>query len=230
VAAEIWIGLIVVVGLVSAGAGYWFARRGAPSHSDVESLRGELAAAQKQAESVEESVTTHFEQSALLFGRLAHDYRAFLEHFSESAKDLGISEVLARELLERADAPLLGHSSEILDATVTTPAETDSAASAASEDAAAAESSDLDADQLYSSPETETLRQASPVEANADAEPAQTEEVVSDSANADGPATADEPVTAAANPDEAAISPSSRVTDVDLEPDDAAQPPSSRQA
>ena len=226
-AAEIWIGLIVVVGLVSAGAGYWFARRGAPSQSDVESLRGELAAAQKQAESVEESVTTHFEQSALLFGRLAHDYRAFLEHFSESAKDLGISEVLARELLERADAPLLGHSSEILDATVTTPAETDSVASVESEDGAeaAAESPDLDADQLYSSPETETLRQASPTEAIAeDAEPSQTEEVASDTA------IADEPVTAAANPDETPINPSSRVTDVDLEPDDAAQPPSSRQA
>ena len=61
-------------------------------------------------------MTEHFEQSALLFGRLAHDYREFLEHFSESAKDLGIDEMRARELLERADLPLLGDNRNVIDA------------------------------------------------------------------------------------------------------------------
>lgn len=229
-AAEIWIGLIgliVVVGLLGAGAGYWFARRGAPSQSDVESLRVELAEAQKQAESVEESVTSHFEQSALLFGRLAHDYRAFLEHFSESAKDLGISEVLARELLERADAPLLGHSSEILDAAVTVATDTDAATGAESGEGAeiAAGSSDLDPEQLYSSPEAETLRQASPPDTSAgDTEPSRIDDLPSDSD------VSEELVAAASDAEEAATGGSSRVTDVELEPDDAAQPPNSRQA
>ncbi len=117
-AAEIWILLIILTSAVAAGAGFAFARRGAPSQTEIDSLQQELELARKQATAVQDNVTEHFEQSALLFGRLAHDYRDFLEHFSESAKDLGIDEVRARELLERADLPLLGDNRNVIDAEV----------------------------------------------------------------------------------------------------------------
>jgi uncharacterized membrane-anchored protein YhcB (DUF1043 family) len=107
---------IILTAVVAATGGYAAARRGAPKRSELEALKRELDAAHKQADDVQSSVTSHFEQSAVLFGQLARDYRAFLQHFSESARDLGISEARARELLERADRPLLAKSSEIIDA------------------------------------------------------------------------------------------------------------------
>ena len=130
-AAEIWILLIILASAVAAGAGFFFARRGAPSRSEIDSLQEELEVARKQATTVQDNVTGHFEQSALLFGRLAHDYRDFLEHFSESAKDLGIDEVRARELLERADLPLLGDNRNVIDADVDSPDATPALAEAA---------------------------------------------------------------------------------------------------
>jgi uncharacterized membrane-anchored protein YhcB (DUF1043 family) len=125
VAAEFWILLIILASAAAAGAGFMYARRGAPSQSEIDSLQQELETARRQATAVQDNVTGHFEQSALLFGRLAHDYRAFLEHFSESAKDLGIDEVKARELLERADLPLLGHNRDVIDAAIDTEAESE---------------------------------------------------------------------------------------------------------
>lgn len=114
--AEFWVIFLILTGLVAATGGYAAARRRAPKRSELEALRRELDAARKQADEVQTNVTSHFEQSAVLFGQLARDYRAFLQHFSESAQDLGISEARARELLERADRPLLAKSSEIIDA------------------------------------------------------------------------------------------------------------------
>ncbi len=114
---ELWIAFILVTALVAGAIGYNVARRRAPQQAELDALKSELEAQEKRATEVQANVTDHFEQSALLFGQLARDYRAFLEHFSESAQELGISEVKARELLERADRPLLGHASEVIDAT-----------------------------------------------------------------------------------------------------------------
>jgi uncharacterized membrane-anchored protein YhcB (DUF1043 family) len=115
VAAEIWIFLIIVVGALAAVGGVIYGRRGGPSQSELDQLQLQLDAARSDAAKVQGNVTEHFERSALLFGRLAHDYRDFLEHFSESAKELGISEIQARELLERADLPLLGNQREVIE-------------------------------------------------------------------------------------------------------------------
>jgi uncharacterized membrane-anchored protein YhcB (DUF1043 family) len=109
VSIEIWILLIVAVAAVSACGGYLFARRGAPSAADLKALEQQLEEARSQSESVQSSVNEHFEQSAILFGKLAGDYRDFLEHFSDSAQALGLSETRARELLEQGYQPLLTH-------------------------------------------------------------------------------------------------------------------------
>lgn len=112
--ADIWIVLILLTAAASGAAGFFISRRGAPSQSDIDALEAKLEQARSEAEAVQSDVTTHFEQSAALFGRLAGNYREFLEHFSESAQKLGLSEVMARELLQRADQPLLGHSVEVV--------------------------------------------------------------------------------------------------------------------
>lgn len=114
-AAEIWILLMIIVGAAAAGAGFAYGRRGGPSQADLDAVQQQLDQARSEAAAVQENVTGHFERSALLFGRLAHDYRDFLEHFSESAQELGISEIRARELLERADLPLLGDQRNVID-------------------------------------------------------------------------------------------------------------------
>ncbi len=113
--AEIWIVLLLLTAAAAAAAGFAWARRGAPKRSEVDALEAELASAREEAAAVQANVTTHFEQSAMLFGKLAQDYRAFLEHFSQSAQQLGLSEITARELLERADQPLLGQVDEVID-------------------------------------------------------------------------------------------------------------------
>jgi uncharacterized membrane-anchored protein YhcB (DUF1043 family) len=113
VSVEIWILLLVAASAVAAALGYAFARRAAPSQAELESLTEELAQARGEAEAVQSSVNEHFEQSAVLFGKLAKDYREFLEHFSESAQELGLSEGRARELLEQGFQPLLTHEAVI---------------------------------------------------------------------------------------------------------------------
>ena len=45
----------------------------------------------------------------MLFGKLAADYREFLDHFESSAQNLGLSEARARELIEQGFQPLLTH-------------------------------------------------------------------------------------------------------------------------
>lgn len=105
---ELWIGLLVTLG-VGGIIGWVTARRGVPKRSELDALQQKLDAAHAETEEIRTGVGDHFEQSAVLFGRLAQDYRAFIEHFSKSAQALGISELRARELLEQASAPLVTH-------------------------------------------------------------------------------------------------------------------------
>ena len=105
---ELWIGLLVMLG-IGGLIGWVSARRGVPKRSELDALQQKLDAAHAETEEIRTGVGDHFEQSAVLFGRLAQDYRAFIEHFSESAQSLGISELRARELLEQASQPLVTH-------------------------------------------------------------------------------------------------------------------------
>lgn len=106
---EIWIALLVVVAALSGWAGYFWASRGAPKRAELEALAAELDEARRRADAVQTGVDEHFEQSARLFGKLAGDYREFLEHFAGSAQALGLSESRTRELVQQSFQPLLTH-------------------------------------------------------------------------------------------------------------------------
>ena len=120
---EVWIGLVVAIG-VTFLIGRWSASKRADGlKTRLDTLQAELDAQREQAEAdlaqardkaaaVEEGVTSHFEQSAVLFGKLAQDYRAFFEHFSTSAQQLGVSEGVAQQLLAQLDEPLISESPE----------------------------------------------------------------------------------------------------------------------
>lgn len=115
VTVELWIALFATLA-IGATVGFVFAKRNAPKKSELDALRDQLHAARTETAEIREGVSGHFEQSAVLFGRLAQDYRAFIEHFSESAQTLGISEIHAREMLEQASAPLISHDAADADA------------------------------------------------------------------------------------------------------------------
>ncbi len=106
---EVWIAIVALTAALSGCIGYAVARKGAPKQTELDAMEAELEEARQQAESVQSNVSEHFEQSALLFGKLAADYREFLDHFSESAQNLGLSEARARELIEQGFQPLLTH-------------------------------------------------------------------------------------------------------------------------
>lgn len=106
---ELWIAIVLVASGLSGGIGYFWAKKRAPSQAGLDALSAELDEARSQSESVQSNVNEHFEQSAMLFGKLASDYREFLEHFSSSAQSLGLSEGKARELIEQGFQPMLTH-------------------------------------------------------------------------------------------------------------------------
>jgi uncharacterized membrane-anchored protein YhcB (DUF1043 family) len=123
VTTELWIVLAVVVAAAAFVIGRLSNSRRteiAALTEEVSKLNGELettrqlaeadrVAAQTKAAEVEAELSDHFEQSAALFGKLAHDYRDFLEHFAESAQKLGLSEARSRELIEQVTSPLIAH-------------------------------------------------------------------------------------------------------------------------
>jgi uncharacterized membrane-anchored protein YhcB (DUF1043 family) len=127
---EVWIGIILLAAGLSGWVGYAYAKKNAPKQSELDAMAAELDEARQQADSVEANVSEHFEQSAMLFGKLAADYREFLDHFESSAQNLGLSEARARELIEQGFQPLVTH--EVSDAaavvTQTIEAETDAPA------------------------------------------------------------------------------------------------------
>ncbi|MEJ2087445.1 MAG: DUF1043 family protein [Gammaproteobacteria bacterium] len=106
---ELWIVLLLVASGLSAWIGFTYARKNGPSKAELDALESELDEVRRQAETMQAGVNDHFEQSAMLFGRLAKDYREFLDHFSDSAQALGLSEQRARELIEQGFQPVLTH-------------------------------------------------------------------------------------------------------------------------
>jgi uncharacterized membrane-anchored protein YhcB (DUF1043 family) len=109
---EVWIVIVLLASGLSGWIGYAYAKKDAPKQSDIDAMTAELEEARGQAESVQANVSEHFEQSAMLFGKLAADYREFLDHFESSAQNLGLSEARARELIEQGFQPLLTHEYE----------------------------------------------------------------------------------------------------------------------
>jgi len=102
-AIEYWILIIVAAVIVAALLGFYAGRASAPAERRIREMARERDAARSEAEEVRGEVARHFDESARMFGRLAQDYRAFFEHFAETAQNLGMSEGRARELLHRAD-------------------------------------------------------------------------------------------------------------------------------
>jgi len=221
VAAEIWILLIVFASAAAAAAGFFYARRAAPTKAEVDALREELEASQQKAEKVQADVTGHFEQSAVLFGRLAHDYRAFLEHFSESARELGISDTMARELLQRADQPLLSSDRDIVDTQEYEDAPADdgrigvneSAESHYSEPETIGSEDTRESVSVETTPNEETNIQQPTVQASAQSTGSETEPPLIDDVVVSKDITSD-----AETEPEAAFPTASKVVDVDLNP------------
>jgi len=146
---EVWIAIVLFASGLSGWIGFAYARKDVPKQSELDALAAELEEARSQAETVQSDVSEHFEQSALLFGKLAADYREFLDHFSASAQNLGLSESRARELLEQGFQPLLTHEAaaeSVVADTAATPSE------AATEQA---ESEQAESKQAESEPEGE---------------------------------------------------------------------------
>lgn len=129
---EIWIAVLLLGCALSGWAGYLLASRRAPKPEELAALAAELDAARLKADAVQADVAEHFEQSARLFGKLAGDYREFLEHFAGSAQTLGLSESRTRELVRQSFQPLLTH--EVDDLVVTTEPESEASSAEAIEE------------------------------------------------------------------------------------------------
>ena len=96
--------IVLAAGLVFvAVVAFVLGRKTATGEARARDLEHELQRTREELASVREGVSDHFEQSARIFGRLAGEYRAFYEHFTETARSLGISERRASELLQQAD-------------------------------------------------------------------------------------------------------------------------------
>lgn len=170
---EVWIVIVLVASGLSGWIGYAYAKKDAPKQAELDALQTELENARQQADSVQANVGEHFEQSALLFGKLAADYREFLDHFQSSAQNLGLSEARARELIEQGFQPLLTHEEAEASVVAEGAAETEAAAQPAesteevapTESEAIAESEESTGSELQTEPEAVT-------EAEAPAEPA----------------------------------------------------------
>ena len=194
---EVWIAIVLAASGLSGWIGYAYARKGAPKQSELDAMAAELDAARQQAESVQANVSEHFEQSAVLFGKLAADYREFLDHFSASAQNLGLSEARARELIEQGFQPLLTH--EAVDDTVIadTTAETEApdAPDTRAEETLSSEISDVTvempdetiqaAEEQAESEAAEVAQAAAEEVAEAEAEASLRDEVLRDEAVAD---------------------------------------------
>jgi len=141
---EVWIVIVLLASGLSGWIGYAYAKKDAPKQSAIDAMTAELEEARGQAESVQANVSEHFEQSAMLFGKLAADYREFLDHFESSAQNLGLSEARARELIEQGFQPLLTHEDEGVVAETASEADTaGSGEDALPEQAEPAEAQDL---------------------------------------------------------------------------------------
>ena len=75
--------------------------------SELEASVGQLDSARAEAEATRTGIDAHFDRSAALFGRLAQDYRALFDHWTESAGRLGVSDAQAEALIEGVRTQLL---------------------------------------------------------------------------------------------------------------------------
>ena len=118
----------------------------------------------------------------MLFGKLAADYREFLDHFSASAQNLGLSEARARELIEQGFQPLLTH--EAIDDTVIadTTAETEApdAPDAQAEETLSSEVSDVTVEMPDETEAAEVAQAAAEEVAEAEAEASLRDEALRD--------------------------------------------------
>lgn len=108
-----WI-LLAAALIVVAAVAFLLGRKTARGEARARDLEHELERTRHELASVREGVSDHFEQSARIFGRLAGEYRAFYEHFTETARELGISERRASELLQQADPGRVGDQSDVV--------------------------------------------------------------------------------------------------------------------
>jgi uncharacterized membrane-anchored protein YhcB (DUF1043 family) len=94
---------LVLVAVVAFVVG----RKTSPERSRADSIQTELDKTKGELDQVRGEINGHFEKSGQLFGRLAEDYRALYEHFSDSATKLGLLEGEAESLLELTNPHLL---------------------------------------------------------------------------------------------------------------------------
>lgn len=104
-----WLLLMLAAVVTTGCVCYLLGRRDSSQQREIDRLEAELSQEREQAERLRAGVGSHFERSAVLFGSLARDYRAFLDHFSASARELGLSQGRTEELLEEVARPLLAH-------------------------------------------------------------------------------------------------------------------------
>jgi len=111
VSTAAWLLLMLAAVVTTGCVCYLLGRRDSSQQREIDRLEAELSQEREQAERLRAGVGSHFERSAALFGSLARDYRAFLDHFSASARELGLSQGRTEELLEEVARPLLAHRS-----------------------------------------------------------------------------------------------------------------------
>ena len=106
------LGIALAVAAVAGGIGFIVGRRTATDTQRIELLEAELATQRAALEKVNAGINAHFEESAKLFGQLAQDYRAFFDHFTDSATALGLSERRTEMIREAVETKLLPSDAE----------------------------------------------------------------------------------------------------------------------
>jgi uncharacterized membrane-anchored protein YhcB (DUF1043 family) len=105
---------LIAIASIAGGAlvGVLFERRFGNAARRAQKLEAELADAHAEFARYREDTTRHFGKSAELLGRMATDYREFLDHFMHGAEELcgpNVKEIdattLERPLLDGATTP-----------------------------------------------------------------------------------------------------------------------------
>lgn len=97
--------LMLAIGVVAVVIGFLAGRLSAPRERQFQETRSELERVQKERDELQDSVESHFQHTAALFGNLSRDYRALYLHFAEGARSMGLGEEPARRLIEEAREP-----------------------------------------------------------------------------------------------------------------------------
>ncbi|NJN50829.1 MAG: DUF1043 family protein [Gammaproteobacteria bacterium] len=105
------LGIVLAAGALCGSAGFLLGRKTGHDSKRIAALEADLAAQRNTLESVNTGINSHFEESAKLFGQLAQDYRAFFEHFTDSAAQLGLSARRAEQIRVEVETQLLPNNS-----------------------------------------------------------------------------------------------------------------------